>query len=91
MYAFLHMVTVLDCGEPPLLKNGDVIVNTTTVNNTAEYFCVEGFRQKEDTVHVIQCQNDGTWTQPDIECVNGKNFLNSTMLWDFTSQCMLVW
>ena len=70
----LHIFTVIDCGEPPLLENGNFIVDNTTVNSTALYICAEGFSHKDNSIQIeIQCLPDGMWTQIDMECVGGKS------------------
>lgn len=64
---------VIDCGDPPLLENGNSILGNTTVNNTVVYFCEEGYRQRDNTAqNEIQCHSDGTWSQLDVECISGK-------------------
>ena len=70
-FACMSVCIGVDCGTPHLLENGNVNFDNTTLNNTATYFCVEGYRQNGDTAQ-IQCQTDGTWSQRDIECVSGE-------------------
>lgn len=73
-FSHSHVLIVVDCGEPPLLENGNFIVENTTANNTALYICEEGFRHKDNSLQIeIQCLPDGVWTQLDIECVAGKS------------------
>ena len=74
-HVYTHACTVIDCGEPPSLKNGDYNLANTTVNSTAVYFCLEGYHEREDTAqNEIECLSTGTWSQPSLECVpSGKS------------------
>ena len=61
---------MINCGEPPLLENGEFSLASTTVNSTALYFCKEGYRELLSTSesNEIHCMEDGTWSQLNFEC-----------------------
>ena len=71
------MLTVTNCGDPPLLENGFFELDTdTTVNSTARYFCNSGdsLRKRVDTApNEIQCLSNGTWSQLNFDCGIGKS------------------
>ena len=60
------LLSGINCGPPPPIKDGDVQCSDTTSNGMAEYKCSEGFLLVGSSTMV--CQSDGKtakWTSLD--------------------------
>ncbi|XP_046583594.1 sushi, von Willebrand factor type A, EGF and pentraxin domain-containing protein 1-like [Haliotis rubra] len=73
---------VADCGLPPQITNTIMTYNSTLVNSTAEYTCVDGTAHASDSTQVT-CQSDGNWTNSDTSCLvncgSPPSVLNATV------------
>ena len=54
---FLVLLSGIDCGPPPQIKDGSVQCSDTTSNGMAEYKCKKGFLLVGSSTMV--CQSDG--------------------------------
>ena len=57
----------VDCGNPPELQNGEVLMNTTTENSVVTYECINGYRFHEN-ITSRTCLASGNWSQENISC-----------------------
>ena len=62
---------VVDCGDPPLVDNGNFNVADITFASVAEYGCNEGYALSGSQSRT--CQADGTWSGADPVCVVPRN------------------
>ena len=60
-------VADVDCGNPPELQNGEVLMNTTTENSVVTYKCINGYRFHEN-ITSRTCLASGNWTEGNISC-----------------------
>ena len=60
-----------DCGDPPLVENGDFNTTGTIFQSVAEYGCDEGFTLSGSQSRT--CQANGTWSGADPVCVAPLN------------------
>ena len=70
-FASIYLYAEMDCGEPPQLANGDFSIASTSVNSSAVYFCVEGYKET-GADNTIQCLPNGMWSELNLECVPGE-------------------
>ena len=63
----------VNCSVPPDIENGTIqyMHNRTSVGDTANMTCNEGFNISDDSV--ITCQYDGTWSSPPVCHSIGRN------------------
>ncbi|XP_046367076.2 uncharacterized protein LOC124142560 isoform X2 [Haliotis rufescens] len=59
---------VVDCGVPSHVSSTNMTYNSTLINSTTEYTCVDGTAHASGSTE-ITCQSDGSWTTPDISCL----------------------
>ena len=56
-----------DCGRPPMLHDGQVTYEGTTLSNIAHYHCNRGHRLSMNTT--LQCGPTGRWMGPKPTCI----------------------
>ena len=66
------MYFISDCGEHHAIAHATITYDTNikTVNNTAKVQCQSGY--KPDGVHIIKCQENGTWSSSQSCTVKGE-------------------
>ena len=70
-YLLCYLLTVIDCGEPPLYPNA-VVVDTggpsTTFGSEVTYQCNEGYRfeNRSGIAANSTCRGSGNWSTPPI-------------------------
>uniref|UniRef100_I3KEY5 Aggrecan core protein n=1 Tax=Oreochromis niloticus TaxID=8128 RepID=I3KEY5_ORENI len=60
------------CGPPPEVEHAQPMGNITPrspVNSIVRYQCDAGYKQRH--LPVIRCMDDGQWTEPQVECIEG--------------------
>ena len=59
----------VDCGQPPLLPNGEVLYDSSTLHSLALYQCNRGYRPTEP-FPAAACGADGSWnlSSVDLSC-----------------------
>ena len=63
------LLSVVDCGPPPLVMSGQVSVTTTTFQSNATYSCSEGFQFASGAQEMsITCQANMMWSSPTPVC-----------------------
>ncbi|XP_067685304.1 P-selectin-like [Haliotis asinina] len=91
------ILSVVDCGPPDVVPNGNVIYNTTTYSSQGQIVCNPGFNLS-DVNDTISCTANGTWdvllgSCQAVDCGipgpvhNGISLYNSTT---YGSLCYLV-
>ena len=60
--------SAVDCGQPPAVSDGQVIIMATTFQSTATYECNRGFEFPSGGLSLIECQADRTWSTPIPTC-----------------------
>ena len=62
-------VIIIDCGVPPLLRNGSVTTeNGTVFGSKATYMCNYGYEFSENSNMERICQVSGNWSNEIIQC-----------------------
>ena len=65
----LYIHTVIDCGSPPTLDNGQIgMQNTTTFGSMVTYECNENYFFDDGTKPSRTCLSSGEWSNEDIRC-----------------------
>jgi len=54
--------SVVDCGTPSTISNGDVIYSSTTYEADATYFCNDGYNMTNPAALVRFCTQYGYWS-----------------------------
>ena len=72
MLSNVNVYFISDCREHHAIAHATITYDTnfTTVNNTAKVQCQSGY--KPDGVHVIKCQENGTWSSSQSCTVKGQ-------------------
>ena len=66
MVCMCHINTVVECGPPPNITNGQVDYAGITYWSTANYSCDIGYRLAGSEVKI--CQDSKMWTPNDTAC-----------------------
>ena len=65
----LSCYTVVDCGPPPELDNGNVTFSSTLVDSVATYECDEDYFFDDDGTKTTRtCLDSGEWSNEDLLC-----------------------
>ena len=66
-FPFYSTLTVLECGQPPAVVNGDTTVTGTTAGSLAMYTC-QGEREPQGHT-VLECLEGGDWSGSPPACL----------------------
>ena len=64
----LTLLSVVDCGQPPVVSGGQVTVTATTFQLIATYECNRAFEFLSGGSSSVECQADRTWSIPIPPC-----------------------
>lgn len=59
VFILILLLLEIDCGKPPKIANGDIIVDNTTLNSSVLYFCDDNFRLIGHSKTF--CTENGNW------------------------------
>jgi len=71
------LCSVVDCGTPSTISNGDVIFSSTTFGANVTYFCNDSYNMTNPAAGVRVCTEDGYWSGSLPECLCKSEYLDT--------------
>ena len=86
-YNNTYFLLAVDCGDPPVPENGDVIFDDTTFRNQATQSCNSGYELQG--VVIRTCQANGKWSD-DVAICTRKLDKYAVSINDFTKNTIII-